>query len=243
MSHEELFAYIKQHIDVEGETLGELLVQGEKVLAMETPSDSHAHQICATASELNGIWMDDALEQALDEKAIEKIRGAFRKKWLTFFSDQIEVAHSIANGFRTSLPGRIDDKLIDKWDTLRDVSPAEFSVAVQGVLNAEWIKSSLCFICTSEDRDKADQLKEWIDEWIDEKANNMETLQNFVEALTGAPSVTLPFEFKLDHHLQAAIYPHTCFYNAQINPNVTKEILWDTLDRFGSGKEATFTRN
>lgn len=247
--NEEFISFVKELTEIED--------PGQKTLfeIMNTlVASKESEVIKAVAREFAISTCHDALSHILEEldrcdsdgsELIAKIRQLARDDWLMSNRGYLEIAHALAWGMKNLLPYEIDDIIIHKWEMLKFVSTEQFSRQLQGSLSIASIKS---FIAISpEESQEAEMVKEWIDRWLDDHANDRLALANFVQTITGAPAILQPIVFNIqqgegEHSVVSGLSIHTCSCLVNLPSQINEEGFRESLDSFARGEHLEFTK-
>lgn len=139
---------------------------------------------------------------------------------------------------------------VQSWEGLRLLKSEELMERIQGVIKKDRVKGNISILFDAAkfpdmDTKRIEELKKWIDEWIDAQPDDLSTLKNFLIAITGAPSVGDGIRFRVVKDLKGA-FPHTCsemdidvdmlpdFKDPAVDA-VRKESLFTLFTSYGAG--------
>lgn len=160
--------------------------------------------------------------KSAQKNVFEALRPAFIAK--------LSACHAIAKGLNQSLPL----ETIHEWEDLQFHTSEELSKKIQGVVNKETVKKYITVVF--DNKSKRDQVKKWIDEWIDGQFEK-QTIKNFLQVITGAPTVSFQIKFRLSRSPEVrGLNVHTCFNDIDVPATISKEALYTQLESWGRGE-------
>lgn len=134
---------------------------------------------------------------------------------------------------------------------MRSYKADQIANVIQGVLDAKSIIRNLLVISTQNTdgwpvekldshQKKMDDVKVWLEEWLNAHDKDSVALGNFAFTLTGSTGVG--GEIKIDiKNINAYTYPHSCFDTLEVSPEVDKKTFFIELDAIGRGERKGYT--
>lgn len=228
-----LLQWFQEHVPTEEPFAQTMFALIEKVFVAE--SFENAIQ---AASALNLGWECDQLETALANQSLAEAKVAVRKNLLEAYEGYLHLTYSSSDMFVDILPLTIDGVEISSTDDLGFISSQQFAFALQGRLDADWLKERI--IVEGEDPLAVENVQTWVQEWLESHREEPSSLKNLLIYLTGSAGLHGMITFTLYNQADAVVV-HACFSQAHVKMTITKEELYRELDLYASGVLTGFT--